>query len=76
MYSIYFEKNENHKMHLGNADEITSKTNTGNLYIISKENLQKVNKEIIDQAIIKPSQLEINLLREKLVSKYANQILR
>lgn len=75
MYQIYFENNRNHTMQLKKIEDAVE-VKSGNLYIISRENLQKVNREIIDQAMINPSQLEINLIREKLVSKYANQILR
>ena len=79
MYQIYFDSNANHNIHLKEIEEdsIISKNGiSGNLYLISKENLQEVNKALIDQALISPSQLEINLLREKIIRQYADRIIR
>lgn len=79
MYQIYFEKNANHKMHIEEIknNHIDKKSDIpGNLYLISKLNLQKANQILIDYALITPSQLEINLLREKVVRQYADQVIR
>lgn len=79
MFQIYFDKNKNHDMHLKEVEDDSIKCKkdiSGNLYLISRNNLQKVNKVLIEYALITPSQLEINLLREKVVRQYADYVIR
>ena len=72
MYLIYFDDDKMHIKEGGDETDIIK----GKGYLISKENLQKVNQNIIDSALINPTYKEINMLREYYLRRYANKIIR